>query len=82
LTTASGIDLTVLEADADERGLEQQRESKQILPEVYQSRRDRLRDCKERLKETRGLKPAIREPAAINACLDEVAASSARPSPS
>jgi hypothetical protein len=75
------IDLTVLEADADERTLEGQLTSKQILPEVYQARRDRLRDCKERLDKIRGLKPAIQEPAAINQCLDEVAASSSRESP-
>ena len=75
------IDLTLLEADADERTLERQLTSKQILPEVYQARRDRLRDCKERLEQIRGLKPAIQEPAAINQCLDEVAASSSPENP-
>jgi hypothetical protein len=48
------IDLTVLEADADERTLERQLTSKQILPEVYQARRDRLRDWTRSVPRARG----------------------------
>jgi hypothetical protein len=68
------IDLATTQADADERELERQLTGKQIAFEVYETRRDRLQECKVDLKTERGLEPANQTPAAINACLDEVGA--------
>ena len=73
------IDLGMREAGADERELESELVSKQIPSEVYQARRDRLRQCSDQLNAEHGLAAAIRTPAAINRCLDEVAPPSAVP---
>jgi hypothetical protein len=70
------IDVGSRAAEADERDLERQLMSKEIPHEVYEVRRDRLRHCAEELKAERGQEPAAESPGAINACLDEVTASS------
>lgn len=73
------IDLALMQATAAERELERQLEHEEISLPLFQRRRDRVLRCRQELSAQKGLRSALRAPAAIAPCLEDVSALAGSP---